>query len=137
MAAVKKGNSKEYKKKYYDANLEKERASRLAYSKRNKEGRKEYAKKYDSENQDRKTAREALRRATKLKATPKWLSEEQKEEINEIYKKAKELELKTNIKHHVDHIVPLQGKNVTGLHVPWNLQVLTAEENLSKSNKIV
>jgi hypothetical protein len=69
-------------------------------------------------------------------ATPKWLTKEQENAILDVYKKAKELEKKDGIKRHVDHIIPLQGKTVCGLHVSWNLEVLTSKENISKGNKL-
>jgi len=80
-------------------------------------------------------AKEARRRARKLSATPPWLSGPQVAHIKRTYKLAKIMESITGDKYHVDHIVPLQGKNVCGLHVPWNLQVLPASSNISKSNK--
>ena len=81
-------------------------------------------------------ARTALRRAIKLQATPFWLTKEQKREIRAFYIEAARLTKETGIKHQVDHIVPLQGKTVTGLHVPWNLQILTASQNAAKGNRI-
>ncbi len=62
-------------------------------------------------------------------ATPKWLTEEQIKIMKDFYK---------NRPHGyvVDHIMPIRGTNITGLHVPWNLQYLTQEENSLKSNKI-
>lgn len=64
-------------------------------------------------------------KAAKLQRTPKWADQEK---IKEIYKNCPE-------GHHVDHIIPLRGNLVCGLHVENNLQYLAAEENLSKSNK--
>ncbi len=58
---------------------------------------------------------------------PKWAN---LEKIREIYKKSKK-------GYHVDHIIPLQGKNVSGLHVENNLQYLTATQNISKGNKLL
>lgn len=76
----------------------------------------------------------AKRRSLKLQATPKWLTEDDFKQIRSIYKQAHTLTKQTGVKHHVDHIIPLRGKNVSGLHIPSNLQILTAEENLKKGN---
>lgn len=88
-------------------------------------------------NLEKHAAKEARRRATKLQATPKWLSEQQLADINTEYALSKWCSEVMGIKYHVDHIVPLKGKKVCGLHVPWNLQVIPAKENIIKGNKHV
>lgn len=85
-------------------------------------------KKWASNNKQKIKANNALRRASRLKATPKWLSRKQRIEMINIYASCP-------VGFEVDHIVPLRGKNVRGLHVPWNLQHLPWRENRSKSNK--
>jgi hypothetical protein len=92
---------------------------------------------YKVSNAGKVNAATAKRRAAKLLATPKWLTPEQAKQIEAFYVLAKELESITGIKHHVDHIVSLQGANVLGLHVPWNLQVIKAEDNIRKGNRLV
>ena len=67
-------------------------------------------------------------------ATPPWLTDGQKQSVMDIYYTAKMLTKVLGTVYHVDHIVPLKGKNVCGLHVPWNLRVIPASENLSKGN---
>lgn len=74
------------------------------------------------------------RRATKIFATPKWLTQEDRRSIASVYERAATLTAQTGEKHEVDHIVPLRSKVVCGLHVPWNLAVLLAYKNRSKSN---
>ncbi len=83
--------------------------------------------------------RENCRRyyATKHNATPKWLTKEQKQQIKDLYFLAKDCQITSGYPYHVDHIIPIKGKLVCGLHVPWNLQVVPADINVSKSNKLV
>lgn len=66
--------------------------------------------------------------AQKLNATPDWLTKEQFKTMTEFYKNCP-------VGSEVDHILPLQGNNVCGLHVPWNLQYLSVAQNRRKSNK--
>lgn len=73
-------------------------------------------------------------RALRLLRVPSWLSQTDKCNINDIYREAVRLTEVTGVMHHVDHVIPLQGKTVSGLHVPANLQILTASANLAKGN---
>lgn len=92
--------------------------------------------KWKKENPGKWNAIAANYRAAKLQATPSWLTTQHLEEIEEFYILAQELAWLNNGEiFDVDHIVPLQGKNLSGLHVPWNLQLLPKSINRSKKNK--
>lgn len=77
------------------------------------------------------------RRRKHRQATPKWLTRQQKQQIRELYKIAITMTKLSGERYVVDHIVPLRSDVVCGLHVPWNLRVITQDENLQKSNKLV
>lgn len=124
-------------KEYYEVNKDKISLRVKEYRDANKENLEEYHREYYKYNKDKFAKYGAKRRAMKLKATPIWLTEEQHKQIEEFYKKAQDMKLLTGEEHHVDHIIPLQGKTVCGLHVPWNLQVITAKENRSKRNTLL
>ena len=78
---------------------------------------------------------QAERRAKELQASPPWLTKAHRTTIRALYQEAASLTRETGIRHHVDHVIPLVHSDVCGLHVPWNCQVLTAEDNLQKHNK--
>lgn len=77
-------------------------------------------------------SRSHRRRKRTQQATPSWLTVEQAGQIAALYEEAKA----RPGNWHVDHIIPLRGKNVSGLHVPWNLQVIPAKDNLKKGNRV-
>jgi 5-methylcytosine-specific restriction endonuclease McrA len=84
-------------------------------------------------NLDKKRFYRAKRRSMILSATPKWANLDQ---IKLIYKKAVELKKQTGILYEVDHIVPLRGKNVCGLHSEYNLQIIEMSKNRQKACKL-
>ena len=81
-------------------------------------------------------ARCAMRQATKIKAATVAKKLNLAHEVLAFYEQARSLTRSTGVKHEVDHIVPLRGKTVCGLHVPWNLQVITRHENATKYNSL-
>jgi hypothetical protein len=113
---------------YYVANLEVARAIRALWRAENKAYAKSYGVKYRRENPGKELEKSRRYQIAKKNAVPKWITREQISDMIRIYENCpKDCE--------VDHIVPLQGRNVRGLHVPWNLQYLTVAENRKKSNK--
>ena len=76
------------------------------------------------------------RSAEELQATPKWLDADDKELIKWVYETAKERTLQYDIPFEVDHIIPINGKDVCGFHIAENLQVITRSENRSKGYKL-
>jgi len=102
----------------------------------NAETQRAHKRKWKSKNKGLVNAHTAKRRAAKLNATPKWLNAGHAAEIEGVYLYA-QIFSQIGEQLHVDHVVPLQGENVCGLHAPWNLQVIPASENHSKSNKLI
>jgi hypothetical protein len=122
------------KRKYYEANKENVIARAQA---RPDEDKRRYKKTHKVNNPDMYKEMTSLRRRRFRDATPKWLTDTQKMEIRLKYRLAIELSRATGERHAVDHIVPLHGENICGLHVPWNLQVLTQKDNLAKYNRLI
>ena len=112
--------SLEYSKAYYEANAEDRKAKQRLWSKTNRGTANALGRKY---------------KLKKINATPKWLSESQLLHIKCKYQLAAMLNIHGVEPWHVDHIVPIRGKDVCGLHVPWNLRVIPAKENMTKGNR--
>lgn len=97
----------------------------------------QYKRKYKEANPELYKALVSVRKRRHRNATPKWITVGQKLAMRQLYLQAMELTKLTGERYVVDHIVPLLSDEVCGLHVPWNLRVITQEENLKKSNKLL
>jgi hypothetical protein len=126
-------------KTYYKNNPSKKSESCKKYYSNNhsecRERQKEYRKNNWEDLRPKHVAMWSKRRASKLERTPSWLSKSDLKQIEALYKLSNRLSNCLGIKFHVDHIIPLQGKFVSGLHIPNNLRVIPAIINLQKGNK--
>jgi len=124
-------NKKAYQRAYAAARTEEIKLkSKLFYAK-NPDYYKEFRQKYP----DKVNAKEIKRKTAKMNRTPAWLTEDDFWLIEQAYDLAAKRTQMFKFSWHVDHIIPLQGKIVSGLHVPLNLQVIPASINTSKQNK--
>lgn len=126
--------AKEAGRKYYERNREIVKARAAA---RPLEDKQRWKKAHKESNPDYYKTLTSLRKRRHKNATPLWLTYQQKQDIRNLYQIAITMTKTTGERYVVDHIVPLISDEVCGLHVPWNLRVITQEENLKKSNKLL
>ena len=123
-----------HNKAWHQKNKEKHSELTSKWYAENKENHLENSRIWYANNRHRKIATTSAREKRVINATPAWLSNEQKLQIQAHYKQALQLSIE-GVKYEVDHIVPIKNKIVCGLNVPWNMQVITRQENRSKATK--
>jgi len=125
----------------YHKDIEKSRQRARDYAAENRLAARERVKKWKQANPEQARLNDLNRdpvklhsakakyRAARRMACPPWVDVAHMARIHEVYRLRREISEKTGVVHEVDHIVPLQGKTVCGLHVWWNLRVIPREEN--------
>ena len=109
-------------------------AIRTKWSESNPEKARQSSKNWKQSNPNKVAESASRHRAAKDLRMPDWLTPADRLEFDTVYAYCAALR-SAGLDYHVDHIVPLRGKSVSGLHVPWNLQVIPAVENMSKGNR--
>jgi len=125
---------RELRASWVEANKEKKAMQDKLWAENNREVSNAHKQRWNKNNAGAKTALDRKYRTSKMNRTPTWLDAVDHAEIEFTYMWCAALR-SCGLDYHVDHVVPLQGETVSGLHVPWNLQVLTAKENISKRNR--
>jgi hypothetical protein len=125
----------------YHKDIEKSRQRARDYAAEHRVEASKRVKKWKQENPERARLNDLNRdpvklhsakakyRAARRQACPPWVDDAHMARIHEVYRLRREISERTGVVHEVDHIVPLQGKTVCGLHVWWNLRVIPREEN--------
>jgi hypothetical protein len=127
--------TRDHNKKFPDKKKDADKNYYLNNADRIKGAVKVYAKENKDSLRPKHLARTVKRRVEKLNRTPKWLTDSDFKQIKCMYELSDRLSSCLGIRFHVDHIIPLQGREVSGLHTPNNLQVIPAIINLQKGNK--
>jgi hypothetical protein len=120
-------------RRYYLRNKELVKARAAA---RTVEDQRRYKKAHKERNPEYYKSLVNARRRRLKDATPRCQTAEQAKQIREVYAMALRMKEMTGVDYEVDHIIPIIRDNVCGLHVPWNLQILTKSENGSKNNSL-
>ena len=120
---------------YHKKNRERCNEHKRIWVKRHPDQHKAACAKWSKNNRPKLNKRDSERRALELNCQPSWLTPIHMAQIQEMYDVALAKSVQTGIAHEVDHIHPLRGNGFNGLHVPWNLQVMTLPENRAKYNK--
>jgi len=133
--ALKPDETREYNRAFYhslspEQKLERARKSRQV----SHESIRRAAQMWAKRNPGKKNAETAKRRAMEKLAMPHWVD---RKAMRAVYVECKRQCAETGQRLEVDHIVPLQGKNVCGLHVPWNLQIIPSTDNRKKANRLL
>lgn len=120
-------------KLHYQDNVQKYVDRAAEWRRKNPHKQKQYVDNWFSRNPGKRAVYSASYRASKINAQPEWCDQD---DMRIIYKQCRKKTKETGVPHEVDHIIPLQSDIVCGLHVPWNLQIITQDENRKKSNRM-
>lgn len=121
-----------YREKYRNDPEERERC-RTKWKSECKQKAAARRRRWRENNPEEAKARNAATEKSRRRQTPPWAD---RSAILEIYRECRRVSSSTGVKHHVDHVIPLNGEQISGLHVAGNLRIIPASENMAKGNKV-